>query len=124
MRRPEVGLRIASLADERLALSEDRATDLAHKEVPGRVASLLLRLLENEGVVTPRGYEIHTRYTHQQVAGMIGANREAVTRAFGMLRAIGALEVHRRLVRVTNLEALEQAAVTQWRGGEAVNGGG
>jgi CRP/FNR family transcriptional regulator len=42
MRRPEVGLRIASLADERLALTEDRATDLAHKEVPGRLASLLL----------------------------------------------------------------------------------
>ena len=115
MRRPEVGLRIASLADERLALTEDRATDLAHKEVPGRLASLLLRLLENEGRVTPRGYEIHTRYTHQQLASMIGANREAVTRAFGLLRGVGAVEVHRRLVRVTDVEALERAAVTRWR---------
>jgi CRP/FNR family cyclic AMP-dependent transcriptional regulator len=112
MRRPEVGLRIASLADERLALSDDRAADLAHKEVPGRVASLLLRLVDSEGVVTPRGYEIHTRYTHQQVASMIGANREAVTRAFSTLRGIGALEVHRRIVRVTDLGALERAAVT------------
>ncbi len=124
MRRPEVGLRIASLADERLALSEDRVTDLAHKEVPGRLASLLLRLIENEGLVTPRGHEIHTRYTHQQIAGMIGAKREAVTRAFGVLRGIGAVEVHRRLVRVTDLEALERAAVTQWRGSSAVEGGG
>lgn len=123
MRRPEVGLRIASLADERLALSEAHAADLAHKEVPGRLASLLLRLLENEGIVTPRGYEITTRYTHQQIAGMIGANREAVTRAFGLLREIGAVEVYRRLVRVTDPEALEQAAVTQWRRGSAVNGG-
>ena len=121
MRRPEVGLRIASIADERLALSEARATDLAHKEVPGRLASLLLRLIENEGVVTPRGHEIHTRYTHQQIAGMIGAKREAVTRAFGLLRGIGAVEVHRRIVRVTDLDALEQAAVTQWRRGSAVN---
>ncbi len=117
MRRPEVGLRIASLADERLALTEDRATDLAHKEVPGRLASLLLRLLENEGRVTPRGYEIRTRYTHQQIASMIGANREAVTRAFGQLRGVGAVEVHRRLVRVTDVEALERAAVTRWRRG-------
>ena len=122
MRRPEVGLRIASLADERLALTEDWATDLAHKEVPGRLASLLLRLLENEGVVTPRGYEIRTLYTHQQIASMIGANREAVTRAFGLLRGVGAVEVHRRLVRVTNLEALERAAVTRWRRGSAVPG--
>jgi CRP/FNR family transcriptional regulator len=117
MRRPEVGLRIASLTDERLALTEDWATDLAHKEVPGRLASLLLRLLENEGVVTPRGYEIRTRYTHQQIASMIGANREAVTRAFGLLRGVGAVEVHRRLVRVTDMGVLEREAVTRRRRG-------
>ena len=122
LRRPEVGLRMASLADDRLALSEDRVTDLVHKEVPERLASLLLRLLENEGVVTPRGYEITTRYTHQQIAGMIGANREAVTRAFGLLRGIGAVEVQRRLVRITNLEALERAAVCKWRRGSAIDG--
>jgi len=122
LRRPEIGLRIASLADERLALSEDRATDLAHKEVPERLASLLLRLLENEGVVTPRGYEITTRYTHQQIASMIGANREAVTRAFGLLRGLGAVEIHRRLVRVTDMEALERAAVSQWRKESATGG--
>ena len=121
MRRPEVGLRMASLADDRLALSEDRVTDLVHKEVPERLASLLLRLLENEGVVTPRGYEITARYTHQQIAGMIGANREAVTRAFGLLRGIGAVEVQRRLVRITNLEALERAAVSKWRRESAAN---
>ncbi len=123
-RRPEVGLRIASLADERLALSEDRAEDLAHKEVPGRLASLLLRLLESEGVVTPRGHEITTHYTHQQIASMIGSNREAVTRAFGLLRDVGAVEIHRRHVRVTDLEALERAAVARWRRGSAVNGTG
>jgi CRP-like cAMP-binding protein len=101
-------LRITSLADERLALSEDRAADLAHKEALGRLASLLLRLFENEGVVTPRGYEIRTRHTHQQIAVMISAKREAVTRAFGLLRGIGAVEAHRRLVRVMDLEALER----------------
>lgn len=48
---------------------------------------------------------------------MIGGNREAVTRAFGLLRGAGAVEVHRRLVRVTDVEALERAAVTRWRRG-------
>jgi CRP/FNR family transcriptional regulator len=110
MSRPEVGLSMASLAGERLALSEDRATDLAHKEVPGRLASLLMRLLENEGVVTPRGYEITTRYTHQQIASMIGANREAVTKAIGELRDAGIVEVRNRQIHVADLEALERAA--------------
>jgi len=122
MRRPEVGLRLASLADERLSLSEERTADLVHKEVPGRLASLLLRLLEHEGVVTPRGHEITTRYTHQQLGAMIGANREAVTRAFGLLRRVGAVEVHHRRVRVPEIDALERAATTEWRRGPAVNG--
>jgi CRP-like cAMP-binding protein len=115
MRRPEVGLALASLADERLSLSEDRAAELVHKEVPARLASLLLRLLEHEGVVTPEGYKIPTPYTHHQLGTMIGANREAVTRAFSRLREAGAVEVHRRLVRAPDLDPLRLAAAVEWR---------
>jgi CRP/FNR family cyclic AMP-dependent transcriptional regulator len=124
MRRPEVGLRLAILADERLSLSEQRATELAHMEVPARLASLILRLLEHEGVVTPEGYRIPTRYTHQQLGTMIGANREAVTRAFGLLRGTGAVEMDHRLVRVPELDALKRAAATQWRMGSRINSRG
>jgi CRP-like cAMP-binding protein len=41
---------------------------------------------------------------------MIGANREAVTRAFGKLRSEGGVEVRNRRIFVTNLEALKRAA--------------
>ena len=41
---------------------------------------------------------------------MIGANREAVTRAFGRLQDEGAVQVRRRLIYVDDLEALERAA--------------
>ena len=60
----------------RLVWMEARWADLAAKEIPARLASMLLLLLESEGVVTPEGYRIPTRYTHQQIATMIGANRE------------------------------------------------
>ena len=56
-----------------------------------------------------------TNYTHQQVGTMIGANREAVTRAFGLLRGLGAVEVQHRLVRVPEPDALKRAATTGWR---------
>jgi CRP-like cAMP-binding protein len=121
MRRPEVGLRLASLTDERLSLSEHQTTELAHMEVPARLASLILRLLEHEGLVTPEGYRIPTRYTHQQLGTMIGANREAVTRAFALLRGTGALEVRRRFVHIPDLEALKRAAATRWRMGSGVD---
>jgi hypothetical protein len=41
---------------------------------------------------------------------MIGANREAVTRAFGRLQDEGALQIRRRLIHVDDVEALERAA--------------
>jgi hypothetical protein len=40
---------------------------------------------------------------------MIGANREATTRALRRLREIGAVEVEGRRIRVAALEALRQA---------------
>ena len=50
-------------------------------------------LFESEGVMTPKGPMIPTRYTHQQLASMIGSNREAVTRALSELREDGGVEV-------------------------------
>ena len=41
---------------------------------------------------------------------IIGANREAVTRAFGRLQDEGALQIRRRLIYVEDVEALERAA--------------
>jgi DNA-binding transcriptional regulator YhcF (GntR family) len=41
---------------------------------------------------------------------MIGANREAVTRAFMRLREVGAVETRRRYIYVEDIETLERAA--------------
>jgi CRP/FNR family transcriptional regulator, cyclic AMP receptor protein len=109
-RYPTVGVRVACLLGERLIETQDRLADLARKEVPERLASQILRLVEGEGLVTPEGYKIPTRYTHQQLATMIGANREAVTRAFGKLRCRGGVELRNRRIFVTDLETLKRTA--------------
>jgi DNA-binding transcriptional regulator YhcF (GntR family) len=44
------------------------------------------------------GPMILTRYTHRQVASMIGSNREAVTRAFAELQERGYIKVRMRYV--------------------------
>jgi DNA-binding transcriptional regulator YhcF (GntR family) len=41
---------------------------------------------------------------------MIGANRVAVTRAFGLLQDEGVVELRRRLIHVTDIEALRRTA--------------
>jgi len=108
--KPLVGLRIISLLSERLHYYETRMEDVTLKEVPARLASLILFLVESEGVQIPGEIRIPTRYTHEHLGTMIGANREAVTRAFGRLQDEGAVQLRRRLIYVENVEALERTA--------------
>jgi CRP-like cAMP-binding protein len=56
------------------------------------------------------GIRIPTPYSHQQLGTMIGARREAVTRAMIGLREEGAVEVVGRRIYVRDHEALEREA--------------
>jgi CRP/FNR family cyclic AMP-dependent transcriptional regulator len=108
--KPQVGLRMISLLSERLHYYETRMEDVTLKEVPARLASLILFLVQSEGVQVPGEIRIPTRYTHEHLGTMIGANREAVTRAFGRLQDEGALQIRRRLIYVEDVDALQRAA--------------
>jgi CRP/FNR family cyclic AMP-dependent transcriptional regulator len=108
--KPQVGIRMISLLSERLRYYETRMEDVTLKEVPARLASLILFLIESEGVQIPGEIRIPTSYTHEHLGTMIGANREAVTRAFGRLQDEGALQIRRRLIYVEDVQALQRAA--------------
>jgi CRP/FNR family cyclic AMP-dependent transcriptional regulator len=107
---PDVGLGVARLLGERLLMAEERIADIAHKEVPARLSSMILRLLESEGLVTPHGYKISTRYTHRQLATMIGSNRESVTRALDKLPTEGTVHLANRYIYIQDPEALRSTA--------------
>jgi CRP/FNR family cyclic AMP-dependent transcriptional regulator len=109
-RNPEVGLAMVRMLSQRLRQAEVRLAELAHKQVPARLASLILRLSASEGIVTRDGIKIDTRYTHRQLGTMIGANREAVTRALNKLQAEGAIEMVSRRIYLRDREALEREA--------------
>jgi CRP/FNR family transcriptional regulator len=110
LQKPQVGLRMISLLSERLHYYETRMEDVTLKGVPARLASLILFLIESEGVQVPGNIRIPTRYTHEHLGTMIGTNREAVTRAFGRLQDEGAVQVRRRIIYVNDVEALERVA--------------
>jgi CRP/FNR family transcriptional regulator, cyclic AMP receptor protein len=109
-RNPEVGLRLLHVLGERIGVLEERLADLAYKEVPARLASAILRLVEGEGLMGPEGQRLPTRYTHKQLASMIGANRETTTRVLGTLRGRGIIDIRERYIYVLDPEALRQAA--------------
>jgi CRP/FNR family cyclic AMP-dependent transcriptional regulator len=110
LQKPEVGLKIMHILSERLRRYESRLEDVTLMDVHSRLASIILLLVESEGVRTATGYRIPAHYTHQRLGTMIGANREAVTRAFGVLQDEGVVELKRRLIYVRDLQALKRVS--------------
>jgi CRP/FNR family transcriptional regulator, cyclic AMP receptor protein len=109
---PKVNARVMGMLGERLRRSRSRMTDITLKEVSARLANLILDLVEGEGIVTREGYyAIHTPYTHEQIATMIGARRVAVTRAFRNLQDAGGVRRNGSLLYVSDLSALQRCAV-------------
>ena len=109
-RHPEVALAMVRMLSERLRLSEVRLAELAHKQVPARLCSLILRLSASEGIVSREGIRIETPYTHEQLGTMISATRASVSRAMKELREKGAVEVVRRRIHIRDREVLEREA--------------
>jgi CRP/FNR family transcriptional regulator, cyclic AMP receptor protein len=110
-RDPELGIRTIELLGERLSFYEQRIADLGLKKVPARLASLILQLVESDGIVTGKGrYRLSAHYTHEQLALMVGAKRVAVSRAMKGLREAGAVETGRRRIVVKDAEALRRIA--------------
>jgi len=107
---PQVGLAMVRLLSERLREAEVRLAELAHQQVPARLANLILRLSTSEGIMGREGVRIPTPYTHRQLGTMIAANRESVTRAMAELREEGIVEVVGRRIHIRDREALERAA--------------
>lgn len=111
----EVGFRLVRWLSDRLRRCETHLEDVTFKEMPARLASQILELLEAEGVASEEGYLVPSRYTHEQLASMIGANRVSVSRAFAKLREMGLVESEGRRILVKDLDALGRAAHAERR---------
>jgi CRP/FNR family cyclic AMP-dependent transcriptional regulator len=110
MNKPEVGLRLVRDLAERLHASEARYADIIGKDVPARLATLILTLVDSEGLVSSESYLIPTHYTHERLGSMIGCGRVAVTRAFRKLEEGGAVKLKDRRIVVKDMGALEDLA--------------
>jgi CRP/FNR family cyclic AMP-dependent transcriptional regulator len=79
---------------------------------PSNRAKLARLLLEwsSQGKRTRVGTEIHVALKHGEIAECIGTCRESVTRILRDLQRRNVIELHGSLLRITDLDALEQCA--------------
>lgn len=105
-----VGLELVRVLADRLHRAETSREDLITKEVPARLATLIITLADSEGLVSGGSYHIPTRYTQDQLASMIGCKRVSVSRAFSGFKDSGIVELRQRYIHIMDLDGLKQAA--------------
>lgn len=108
---PALGLAlIEELGQHRLMVSR-RLNEVAFKSVPARLASLLLDMADanDEQLVNEQPSRLPHR-THQQLAEMINAYRETVTKVINQFRAAQLLDIDRSGITLLNLARLRELA--------------
>jgi CRP/FNR family transcriptional regulator, cyclic AMP receptor protein len=108
---PAVALRFMEVMSQRLRALERKLADVAFKSVPQRLAAVLLNLADLEPERTGHtGPPAVVRYTHQQLAEMIGSYRETVTKAIGEFREAGLIRVEEDAIQLTDVARLQELA--------------
>jgi CRP-like cAMP-binding protein len=108
---PAVTLRFMDVMSERLRAMERKLADIAFKSVPQRLASVLLNLADCRADRPSGGAPpVVVRYTHQQLAEMIGSYRETVTKAVGEFREDGLIRVEEDAIYLTDVLRLRELA--------------
>jgi CRP/FNR family cyclic AMP-dependent transcriptional regulator len=102
--KPRVALRILEITGKRLNEAEERLENMAFKGIPARLASLLLRLSEEQESETITGL------THQDLAESVGTYRETATQVLNDLKSQGLIEIGRKRITILDAEALWEVA--------------
>lgn len=100
---PALGLVLLEELGRYRKVVSDRLDEVAFKSVPARLASVLLELANRHGSQVPR-------HSHRQLAEMINAYRETVTKVINQFRAAHLLEIDTSSITLLNLRRLEELA--------------
>lgn len=109
---PKFALRLVQVVGERLKQAQDRIEDLVFRQVPSRVAKLLINLAENHGKMTPNGIVLDVPLTHQEIADFVGSSRVTVTQVLNRFRSRNWVGVKSKKVTIRNPAALQELAVS------------
>lgn len=106
---PPAALELLKLVGRRRSQAEAQAADLVFLEVPKRLAKLLLHLNEGpNGIKAIRGSALaKAKFTHQELANMIGSTRETTTLILNDFKRQGLLDFVGRRIILRNRAGLE-----------------
>lgn len=99
-----------ALSNELTEMVERARLLLLPQSTKEKLAKLLLKWCDECGAVKPEGIRVNPGLTQEEIAQMIGASRETVTRLFAELKRKNIISLADKAIFVRNLEALESLA--------------
>jgi CRP/FNR family transcriptional regulator, cyclic AMP receptor protein len=94
----------------RLRDADRKRIEFGAHDTIGRVSARLVEMAERFGQPTADGLKIALPFSQDELAGWIGASREAVSKALGVLRSAGTIRTSRMSVVVRDLPDLRRRA--------------
>jgi len=110
--KPMVAFRFVEALGGRVTNLESRLEEIAFKSIPARLASLLLRLADEQGDGVVEGGAQVNGFTHQDLGEMLGTYRETITQTLNEFKAEGMVIIGRKHIELIDLDSLEFLAET------------
>lgn len=105
---PNVTVKLTKLIGLRLRKIQSRVEDLVFRDVPARLAHLLVELSKSDGVKEGNGIRLKAKLTHQEMANLIGCSRETVSSTLGQFRDDGLVRLDGRAITILNEKGLSR----------------
>jgi len=102
---PAVPLRLIKILGHILKKTNDALQSLAFREVSSRLARFLLDQADENGA---GGNDFVLRFTHEEVANLIGSTRQTVTSLLNRWEKNGIIAIGRRRMAITDRGRLEE----------------
>lgn len=107
IKNPLTSIKIIKTLSRRLRNALNQVSDLAMKNVSQRLAGMLVKFAEQEGIVDDSGIYLECDLTRQELAELIGVSRETFTRELGKFAKAGILRCEKRNILITNIDKLK-----------------
>jgi CRP/FNR family cyclic AMP-dependent transcriptional regulator len=110
---PRIAFRLMEKIGQRLVETEQRLSDMAYKPAPERIATQLIQLAEQRRNWLGRKAYPEVRCTHEELAHLVGVQRETVTKVLNDFRQQELIDLSRGrvvLLDVTGLHAVRESS--------------
>lgn len=105
-KNPDLTIRLTKLIGFRLKKIESRIEDLVFRDVPTRLAHLLLNLSKELGEQKEDGVRLNVKMTHQELANLIGSTRETVSATLNDFKRQGLIQQDHHAITIRDQQRL------------------